>query len=681
VHESPDGPDCSTEHSTRTRADWATILGLVFLTAAVYWPVLRSEFVNYDDPDYITSNEIVQRGWSRAGLAWAFGQLHGQATYWHPLTWLTHMLDCQLYGLNSGAHHLTSLVWHTLNTVLLFVVARRMTGTFWQSALLATFFSVHPLQVESVAWVSERKNLLSAFFFLLMLWAYVRHAERPALSRYWPVPVFFAFGLMAKPIVVTLAPALLLLDFWPLGRLPWKRGSNAATEQNEPLTLPRFPQLPLRRLVLEKVPLLILALGAGLVALSAHHGLGMLGSEHGLSMKLRLENGLVSYGRYVGKALWPSDLCAIYPHPGQWPVTTVAGSALFITLVSGWTLYEARRRPYLLVGWLWFLSLLLPTIGILQVGSQAMADRFVYLPITGLFIVLIWGLSDLLQAERRGTVIRAVVAGSALAACAITSSFQLRYWRNSVALYERAIEVTSDNFVAHSNLGYTLEKEGELGRAVAHLVEALRIRPEFAEARYQMGLILGRVEGAEAAVAQYREVVRLDPNWSLPRLELAKALVRLQKPDEAMVQLVVAKRLTSDNPDVQSLLAMLLAARRETAEAIRHYREALRLKPDWPDVLNNLAWLLATNPQPALRDGAEAVRLARRACELTHDGKAMYVGTLAAAYGEAGRFADAVEAARKARALALASGEEELAATNSKLLDLYQQGKSYHETP
>lgn len=666
----------------RSRRDLFALIILAVVTTAVYWPVRQHEFVNYDDPDYVTDNAIIQRGLSKDGLAWAFGTLHGRATYWFPLTWITHMLDCQLFGLNAGAHHLSNLLWHLVNVLLLFVVLRRMTGQFWPSALVTALFALHPLQVETVAWITERKNLVSTFFFMLTFWAYVRYAESPTLARYGPVLVFFALGLMAKPILVTLPFVLLLLDGWPLKRLRVSQSSNDGQDLTAPGgPVPRFPQRAIGRLILEKVPLLFLAFAAGLVTLLAHHGLGMMNFDYGVSAAPRLGNALVSYGRYAGNLFWPSDLCAIYPHPGRWPVTTVAGSALFVLLVSGWVIRDARRHPYLVVGWLWFLGLLLPTIGLLQVGSQAMADRFIYLPIVGLLIMVVWGFADLLANEYRRQAICAVLAVSALAGCAAITSLQLPHWKNSVALYERAIAVTENNFVAHSNLGFTLEKQGYVDRAVAHLAQALKIRPDFVEARYQMGLIVGRVQGPAEAVAHYREVIRLDPNWSPPRLELAKALTRLDQKDDAIIQLFAVMRLTPADPDAHSLLAMLLARQQKPAQAIAYYREALRLRPDWPEALNNLAWLLATHPDAQFRNGPEAVRLAERGCEVSGYKKAMFVGTLAAAYAETGRFAEAIQSAERARTIAMAQGENELAATNLKLVELYREGKPCRQEP
>lgn len=657
-----------------SRRDLVALILLAAVSLTVFSPVRQHEFVNYDDPDYVTDNSIVQRGLSKEGLAWAFGTLHGRATYWHPLSWVTHMVDCELFGLNAAGHHLTSLLLHTANVLLLFMVLQGMTRAFWRSALVATLFALHPLQVESVAWVSERKNLLSAFFWMLTMWAYIRYAERPSLSRYWPVPLFFAFALMAKPVLVTLPLALLLLDYWPLGRLRLRRAPEFDSGGV-------FPEACLRQILLEKAPLAVLAFAAGVVAMAAHHRLGMMTFDYGLSPALRLENALVSYGSYVGKLFWPSDLCAIYPHPGRWPLTVVAGSALFLLAASAWAIHEARRHPYLIVGWLWFLGLLVPTIGLVQVGSQAMADRFVYLPVIGLLIILVWGFADLLREERYKIAFAATLGGATCAACAVCASLQLRHWKNSESLYERAIAVTENNFVAHSNLGYTLERQGHIDKAMAHLAQALRIRPDFVEARYQMGLILGRVQGPAEAAAEYREVVRLDPNWSLPRLELAKALTRLGDVEDAASQLSAVIRLTPADPDAHSLLAMLLAGQQKPAQAIAHYREALRLRPGWPEALNNLAWLLATHPKAEFRNGSEAVLLAERACQLSGFQKAMFAGTLAAAYAETGRFAEAIKTAEKAHALATASGESELAAMNLKLLELYRQGKPVREEP
>lgn len=657
------------------RRHYWIVLALIVVTVGVFGRVARHDFVNYDDTDYVTRNARVQAGLTPEGIAWAFGRLHGEATYWHPLTWLSHMLDCQWFGLQPAGHHLVNLLFHTLNSVLVFLVFRRMTGADGRSALLAALFALHPLQVETVSWVAERKNVLSTFFWLGTMGAYVLYAEKPGGGRYAAVLLTFVLGLLAKPMLVTLPCVLLLLDYWPLRRFPFSPAATPGADAGP------FAGASTSRLVTEKIPLFALAVAVGVITILAHRGLGMTNFAYGVTFEMRLENAVVSYVRYVGKTLWPAGLSVLYIHPGKWPNGVVGGCLVLLALATGLTAHAGRRRPYLTVGWLWFLGTLVPVIGLVQVGVQAMANRFAYVPVIGLFLILVWGMADLLSRWKHGRLAAIAAAAAVLAGCIRLDSVHLRHWRNSQTLFEYAVQVAPDNFVAHNNLAFTFIAEGKLDRALSHAQEALRIRRDFTEAHYQVGLILNAQQKPGEAIASLREAVRLDPTWGLPRAELARALAKEGQVDPAIAEFSAALRILPAEAQLHGELADLLQSRRRTAEAVSHYREALRLRPDSPEALNNLAWIRATDPRPEFRDGAEAVRLADRACQLTGRKRAIFLGTLAAACAEAGRFEEAVQAAELARNLAQAAGDDAIARTNETLLGLYRAGKAFREGP
>ena len=373
-------------------------VGLVLLTAAIFCRVGSLEFLSYDDPDYITLNPIIQKGLSGEGLAWAFGKIHGQETYWHPITWVSHMLDVEMFGLRPGGHHLVSLAFHIANVVLLFVMLNAATGALWRSALVAALFAIHPLQVESVAWITERKNVLSTFFWMLTLWFYVGYTRAPGTGRYLASLGSYAIGLMCKPALVPLPAVLLLLDYWPLRRLTF--GSKTATP-SPPVGVRRQPSL--KKLLLEKLPFFALAIILSLITLSAHRGLGMINEAGAPPRSLEIGNIFVSYVRYLRKALWPSDLAVFYPFPTSLAADLVIGAVVILLAITALVLWQGKRKPYLAVGWFWFLGVLIPAIGIVRVGVQAMADRFVYVPIVGLFIAVVWWVADLLESRNVST--------------------------------------------------------------------------------------------------------------------------------------------------------------------------------------------------------------------------------------------------------------------------------------
>jgi hypothetical protein len=512
---------------------------LALITLALYWPATHFDFTNYDDPDYIIYNPSIQHGITGAGLVWAFKTSH--ASNWHPLTWVSHMADCALYGLNPGGHHLTSLLFHTANVVLLFLVLCQWTGAPWRSALVAALFAWHPLHVESVAWVSERKDVLSAFFWLLTLAAYGRYAKetggvrlrrtpdgsspgstesRPTLSKshvyYFLALFFFALGLLSKPMVVTLPFVLLLLDFWPLRR--------AATVG----------------LFLEKIPFFALAALECVATLWAQRGANSVVSFGILPFSARLANALVSCVLYLWKMVWPANLALPYPYSHIWTFWTAAGAGLLLLLISAGAILRARRQPHLIVGWLWFLGTLTPVIGLVQAGIQPMADRYSYMPLIGVFIMAAWAIPGAwTRWPRPGLVLGAVVAG-ALGFLLAGAETQLQYWRNSVALFSHTVAVTRNNILAEYNLAEALARQGDEAQAVVHYQRALAIEPNRVEAHYNsqtqahynLGLIFREHKQWAEAAAQFRACLREDPNLTRARDNL-DAVLREMSNDKA----------------------------------------------------------------------------------------------------------------------------------------------------
>jgi Tfp pilus assembly protein PilF len=537
-----------------SRCQMFGVCALLFLLAGgAFLPSLRNGFVDYDDDVYVTANTQVQAGLSLSGAAWTLGSTAG-GNYWHPLTWLSHMLDCQLFGLRAWGHHLTSVLVHALNMVLLFVVLRRMTGATWRSLLVATLFGLHPLRVESVAWVAERKDVLSALFWLLTLWAYACYVEQSKVggpkSKVWYglVLVCFALGLMCKPMVVTLPFVLLLLDYWPLRRLE--------------LRLQDRKRKTLQALVVEKVPLFILAAAVSAAAYKVQAGAGV--TAHGLAFGARLGNALIAYCRYLGKLVWPSNLAVLYPHPLHWPPDQVALAALLLLGISAFVLLLARQRAYLVVGWLWFVGTLVPVIGLVQAGAQSMADRYTYLPLIGVLVALVWGLSDLMCRSRYQGLLSSSVAAVLLVACLALTRQQIGYWKNTEALFRHAIAVTQDNYIAHLRLGTTFSHQGRLDEAISELQEALRIQPNDSDSRNNLGAALGR-KG------------RLD---------------------EAIIQFQQALKLTPDDAEVHNNLGVAFAITGSRNQAVEQYQEALRLRPDYAGARKNLEALLNTRSGP-----------------------------------------------------------------------------------
>jgi tetratricopeptide (TPR) repeat protein len=784
------------------RRDLAIAVLLVLAVLAAYGPLRHAEFVSYDDPLYITENPHVRVGLTGSGVGWAMTATDG--SNWHPLTWLAHMADCQVFGLWAGGHHLVSVGLHAINAVLLFWLLRRMTaavparhslgGGVWLSAFVAGLFALHPLHVESVAWISERKDVLSTFFGLLALLAYVRYAERPGVARYVPVFVLLALGLMAKPMLVTLPFVMLLLDYWPLGRFGYSTGGAfvvGAPPCGCPAVIaghdgrPRGAAPTARcssgsggRLVLEKLPLFVLMVTSSAATYYVQQTTGAMRYAGEIGFPARLSNALVSYVAYLGQTVWPQGLAFLYPLVELPPWQAVL-AAIFLVAVTALVIWQVRRRPYLAVGWFWYVGMLVPVIGLVQVGGQARADRYTYLPLVGIFIAVAWGAADLLAGWRHRAKVLVPAALVLLAACGVLANLQSRTWSDSETLYYRALAVAPDNPMAHLNLASGYVIKGRYSEAVEHCREALRVNPrseaaetcmglslaaqgrkaealphfrravelnpeleaartdlgmalfeigQFAEAEVHlreavrllsdapwphihlafllvaqhkdeeaatharealrlgpdlpsahnvMGAVLNDQGRAREAVAEFHEALRLDPTLDTARFNLAGALAALGQTDEAVDQL---NRLLKSQPhraDLHAALAMVLTMNNRTREALAHLDAAIELQPDSPEFLSRSAWIRATDPDPSLRSAAWAIAQAERACALTRRGGPAYLEALAAAYAEAGRFAEAVATAREAVALARSGGANDLAAGIERHLKYYVDGKPY----
>lgn len=558
-------------------------LGLVLLTLLVYLPVLTHGFVNFDDGLYVTSNRHVQKGLTWEGFLWAWQA--NVASNWHPLTILTHMLDCELYGMNAHGHHLTNLLFHLANVWLLFEVLRRMTGRMGASALVAALFGIHPTHVESVAWIAERKDVLSGFFFLLTLGAYHRWVRERSPRKYLLMVLLFACGLLSKPMLVTLPCVLLLLDVWPLDRL----------------------RTGLRPLLVEKIPLFLLAAASSAVTVYAQEG--SLATLQAVSVGRRLGNALVSYAIYLGKTFWPAKLAVFYPLPlsiPPWKAASAGALLVMLTALAVWRIFSRKggRQPYLAVGWLWFLGMLVPVIGLIQVGRQAMADRYTYLPSIGLFLAVVWGVAELASRVR---VPRPVLAGAALAlvaALSLAAHAQARTWKDSLTLFRHALTVTDGNYLAHLNVAVALSQKNQEAEALHHFREVLRLQPNLADAHAALATGLRRWGRPAEALPHARRAVQLKPERSRFRHTLAIILGDLGRKDEAIVQLRKAVELSPGLADAHYGLGVLLQEKGRTDEALEHYQAALEAKPELADLYAPTATLFARKG-----DLAEAVRL------------------------------------------------------------------------
>jgi Tfp pilus assembly protein PilF len=556
---------------------------LALLTALLYAPVRHFPFISYDDPFYVTENPHLAHGLSPSGLRWALWNDYGDN--WLPITWLSHLADRQLFDLRPGPHHAVNAALHVGNSVLLFIFLARATGCFWRAWIVAALFAVHPLRVESVAWVSERKDVLSGLFFMLTLLAYLGYAHRPSYGRYALVALAYAAAVMAKPMVVTLPCVLLLLDVWPLRRVTLAPGTTSSW----------------KRIVLEKLPLLAMAAALSVATVYVQKQVGAVKGTEQYTMPQRLGNATVAYVRYVQKSAWPTGLSVFYPHPGRWPAGQIAAAAIALAIVTfaAWRVRE--RAPYVLVGWLWFVGTLVPVIGIVQVGDQSMADRYTYLPGIGLMLVIVWGAADLLQRTARNpAVVGGSVAGVVIVTLSIATARQLKHWEGgSITLFSHAANVTADNWLAHRHLGSALADAGDFDGAEANLRAALRVRPTSAQVHYNYGNLLVRQRRFDDAVAAYRKAVALDPTFHEAHNSLGAALASAGRFDESGAAFRAAIDAAPTYADAHANLGVLLASQGRHAEAVPHFHNALRLRPNFPLAQRGLEKSLAAQNGPS----------------------------------------------------------------------------------
>ncbi len=579
-------------------------LFLLLATAAAFWQVRNNEFINLDDNLYVTENPYVQRGLTFKGIVWAFTTR--PVGHWHPMTWLSHMLDAELYELNPGGHHVTNLLFHVANTLLLFLLLHKMTGALWASGFVAGLFSLHPLHVESVAWVAERKDVLFTFFWLLTLWAYLVFVKKPRLDRYLLVVLCYILSLLSKPMAVTLPFVLLLLDYWPLGRLRSGPSIDSDHQRTSPL-----------HLILEKVPLLLLTAIFCVFTFLSYQKVGVVTSFSKLPLEIRIGNTFVSYLEYIGKMIWPAQLAVLYPHPMVLPLWKILGSVMLVTVITVLILIGGRKRPYWIVGWLWYLGTLVPVTGLVQVGLQAMADRFTYVPLIGLFIIVAFGVSDLLVGWRYGKIVFLASGSAVLLIFMMLTMSQVALWQNSLRLFNHTLQVTANNSIIHNNLGVALMRQGKDDEAWAHYTKALEIDPSYADAQYNLGALLARQGKAREAMTQFVETLRIKPSHA----------------------------------DAHHHLGVLLANQGRTEEAIRHYNEALRANPNFAEAYRNLGIALINQGKEQ-----EAIPYFKEALEINPKDYIAH-NNLGTAASRQGRIAEAMAHYRQALEINPASAE------------------------
>jgi protein O-mannosyl-transferase len=574
------------------RRDFYICVFLALVTLALYWPVNGFEFNNYDDAQYVTDNPHVLSGLTGDNILWAFTS--GHASNWHPLTWLSHMLDCQFFGLNAGGHHLVNLLFHIANTLLLYGLLRRLTGAGWRAAFVAALFALHPMHVESVAWVAERKDVLSAFFGLLTLWAWCLWVRAPSPGRYALALMLFAFALMAKPMLVSIPLLMLLLDFWPLQRFQ--------------------PGKPLRDglpFLLEKLPFFALSIASCIVTYLVQKAGGAMVEGRLLPVGYRFLNAMVNCARYLGKLLWPENMAVLYPYTPHLPVWQFIASAALLIAITVIALRAAPRRPSFLFGWLWFLISLGPVIGLVQVGDQSIADRYTYLPAIGFFIMLVWEVPDLLAKWQPSRIVLPVAAAVALIACFLVSMHQLQYWRNSVTLFTRAIQVTSRNAIAHCNLGQAYAALGDSEKARNEFDEALQIDPTYVVAMVNMSAWFDEHQEYDKAVSSLEAALKIRPNYDQAHYNLGLAYSAQGKTARAVTEYRAAIQLNPRYANALANLGMLLAQQGDLTNAIPLYQRALEVAPGNAYAHNALgsAYESLNQPDAATAEYSNAVAL------------------------------------------------------------------------
>ena len=553
---------------------------LVGLTIASYSRTGGLGFLRYDDNAYITDNAHIRNGLDRASVAWSMTTLY---QYWHPVTWLSHTIDCQLYGLNPAGHHLTNAIIHALNVILLFFMLRGLTGATWRSGFVAAMFAVHPLNVESVAWVAERKNVLSALFFILAIWAYCWYARSPRWSRYLPVLGLFALGLMAKPMIVTLPFVLLLMDYWPLRRFhfglspdgPPCDDSNGSRSNQE---LVQWQPQGIAWLALEKVPMLVLAAGACVITVIAQNKDGALASTVNYPMNLRWQNALVSYVKYLQQMVWPSGFSLIYPFPDRpLPAWQIGLAAVALVSVTVCAVVTAKRFKYFIVGWLWYLGTLVPMIGLVQVGSQARADRYAYVTLIGIFIAAVWGIAEFTRLSRRAGSVIGALGLCVLVVLSVDTFRQTGYWRNDITIMQHAVTVSEDNYIARNILATDLAIDGRLDEAISEFSKITAADPVYDKAQNALGMVCVQKGKLDDAISHFKSAIAFNPQYADPYNRLGAALMDEGHIQEAIPFFRKALEYSPNHPSAWANLGAAFEASGDTAQAMDYYSQALQL--------------------------------------------------------------------------------------------------------
>ena len=723
--------------------NWRGIFGICAVLAVITWLVFGQttayQFVTYDDPNYVYDNASVAAGLSPKSVSWAF--THTVGGNWHPLTTISHILDCQLHGLKAGAHHFTNVLLHTIAVILLFLVLHGMTGALWRSAFVAALFAIHPLHVESVAWISERKDVLSAVFFMLTLAAYVRYVHTLSLRWYLLVLLVFALGLMSKPMLVTVPFLFLLLDYWPL-----KRFAPAAPNK---LRHQRTTQAhaSIRTILLEKIPLLLLSFAScAATVLAQRHFIDPIGH---LSLMERVGNALLATIVYLRQLVWPSGLSVFYPHPRHTlSIVQVSVAALFLAVISAAAVMYRRKYPFFFTGWFCFLGMLVPVSGIIQVGEQSHADRYTYLPQIGLYILGTWFLADTLCWWRHRRIILSAAMASTVVILMCSAWKQTKYWHDGRTLWthalavnpqndtayislcdldlrenrlddaifhaRRAVEIRPDSVDAHSRLGVALSLSGQneeagihfqkileahqvrprvhynlatlllnnghIDEAIAEFQRELQIQPEFVEAHNNLGIALEQKGQFDDALAHFQKAIELDPHRPNVHHNIAMILMRQGRLDQAIAYLQQELQISPGSAEAHNDFGIALSQQGRIDEAVKQWEEALALRPDNVNAYRNLVWVFATSPDDAIRNGPKAVALGERALQLSGEKDPRIYRLLAAAYAEDGQFDKATETAQRGAQLATSQGDYALAKKLESNMDLYRRTLPLRDT-
>jgi protein O-mannosyl-transferase len=568
---------------------------LCSITMIPYFQVKDYSFVNFDDPMYVAENPNVLSGLTLKSMFWSFTT--GYAVNWHPLTWISHTIDCTLFGTNAGSHHLVSLFFHILNSVLLFLVLRALSGALWRSALVAALFALHPLHVESVVWISERKDVLSAFFYFLTIGCYIWYVMERSRGKYLLTGLCFILALMAKPMAVTLPFVLLLLDFWPLNRITMKE--NIAIKPNgkkikSSVVVPAYnlTLTDFKKLAFEKTPLLLLSIISCVVTFMVQQKGGAINSLEVVSFKARIFNAFIAYCLYVKKAILPVDLAVFYPFGSliNWPGGILC--LIVLSLITIIALKNTRKYPYVITGWLWFIGTLVPVIGLVQVGSQAMADRYSYIPLIGIFIIAAWGTSDLIRQWKNYKGMVSAVWIAIMIILLMLTQRQVKFWENDRTLFGHAVAVTEGNYLAYNKLGLALMDKGRTDEAIDCYVKSLSFRPNYDFAHNNLGMALATIGRIDEAISHYSEALRINPNSEIANNNLGNALRRKGNLEEAIARFSMALQINPQFAEANNNLGAALAQQGKIDEAIGRFKEALRLRPRNVDAEVNLGMAL-----------------------------------------------------------------------------------------